>query len=92
MQDLTRYLESAAARAGRGSPPAVGRRGSGGHRLRGRGATMSLGRGRCSERSLGGRPERPVHVAVLGGQGCGIGKHEEENTKGKPSALSSQRL
>jgi hypothetical protein len=32
--------------------------------------TASLGGGRCSEGGLGGKPERTVHVAVLGGQGC----------------------
>jgi hypothetical protein len=92
MEELTRYGPSLAVRAGGGTPPAVGRRGSGGCQLGGQGAIASFGRGCCGEGGLGGRSERPVHAAVLGGQGCGNGKHEEENAKGKPSALSSQRL
>jgi hypothetical protein len=73
-------------------PPAAGRRSGGGHRLGGRGVVVISGGGRGNEGSLRGRSERPVHVAALGGQGCDDGKHEEENAKGKPSALSSQRL
>jgi hypothetical protein len=92
IEELTRYGSSRAARASGGTPPAAGRRGSGGHRLRGRGATVSLGGGRCGEGGLRGSLERPVHTAVLIGQGCGDGKHEKENTKGKPSASSSQRI
>jgi hypothetical protein len=82
MEELTRYGPSTAARAGGGTPPAIGRKGSGGRRLRGQGATTSLGRGRCGEGGLEGKPELPVHVAVLGGQGCGgearRGEHEGE--------------
>jgi hypothetical protein len=70
MEELTRYGPSMAVRAGGGIPPAASRRGSGGRQLEGRGATASLGRGRCSEGGLGGKPEQPVCVAVLGGQGC----------------------
>jgi hypothetical protein len=71
MEEPTRYGPSTAVRAGGGAPAAVGRRGSGGRWLRGRGATVSLGGGHCGEGSLERKPERPVHVAVLGGQGCG---------------------
>jgi hypothetical protein len=91
MEDLTRYGPSMVAHAFGGTPLAVGQRGSGGRRLGGRGATTSLGGGRCGEGGLGGKLEWPVRAAMLGGQGCG-GEHEEENAKGKPSALSSQRL
>jgi hypothetical protein len=53
---------------------------------------VSSGGGRGGECGLGGRLERPVHAAVLSGQGSGDGEHKEENAKGKPSALSSQRI
>jgi hypothetical protein len=67
MEELTKYGPSTAARAGGGTPPAAGQRGSGGHWLRGRGATVSLGGGHCGEGGLRGKPERPVYTAVLGG-------------------------
>jgi hypothetical protein len=70
----------------------VGRRSGGGHQLRGCGVVMSSGGGHGGEGGLGRRSERPVHAAALGGQGCNDGKHEEDNVKGKPSALSPQRL
>jgi hypothetical protein len=67
MEELTRYGPSTVARAGGGTPPVAGRRSSGGRRLIGRGATVSLGGGRCGEGGLGGRSERPVDMVVLGG-------------------------
>jgi hypothetical protein len=67
MEELIDYGPSTAVRAGGGTPPAVGRKGSGGCRLRGHGVTASLGGGRCSDGGLGGRSERPVRTAVLGG-------------------------
>jgi hypothetical protein len=66
MEELTRYGPSTAAHVSGGTTPAVGRRGSGGHRLGGQGATANLGGGRCGEGGLSGRPERPVHSVVLG--------------------------
>jgi hypothetical protein len=71
MEEFTRYGPSTAARVVGGRPPVASRRGSRGHRLRGRGATSSLGGGCCSEDDLGGKSERLVCVAVLDGQGCG---------------------
>jgi hypothetical protein len=71
MEDLTRYGSSMVARAFGGTPLAVGRRGSGGRRLGGRGATTSLGGGCCGEGGLGGKLEWPVRAAMLGGKGCG---------------------
>jgi hypothetical protein len=73
-------------------PLEVGRRSGGGHRLGGRGVVVSSGGGHGGEGGLGRRLEWPVHAAVLGGQGCNDGKHEEENVKGKHSVLSPQRL
>jgi hypothetical protein len=67
IEELTKYGPSTAARAGGGTPPAAGQRGSGGHWLRGRGATVSLDGGHCGEGGLRGKPERPVCTAVLGG-------------------------
>jgi hypothetical protein len=70
------------AHVGGGIPPATGRRGSGGCRLGGQGATASLGRGHCGEGKLRGKPERPTHAAVLSLQGCDRearrGEHEGE--------------
>jgi hypothetical protein len=43
------------------------------------------------EGGLRGWSERPVWAAALGGQ-SGDGEHEEENVKGKPSTLRSQRI
>jgi hypothetical protein len=60
MEELTRYGPSMAERAGGGTPPTIGQRGSGGRRLEGQGATSSLGGGHCGEGSLGGRSKRPV--------------------------------
>jgi hypothetical protein len=70
----------------------AGRRSGGGRRLEGRGVLVSSGGGHGGESGLGGRPEWPVRAVALNGQGCGDGKHEEENMKGKPSTLSAQRL
>jgi hypothetical protein len=70
MEELTRYGPSTAACANGGTPPTAGQRGSGGHRLRGRGTTARLGRGRCGEGGLRGKLERLVRMVVLVGQGC----------------------
>jgi hypothetical protein len=70
MEELTRYGSSMTACARGGTPPAAGWRGSEGRWLRGRGATASLGGGCCDEGGLGGKPKRPIRMAVLGGQGC----------------------
>jgi hypothetical protein len=51
---------------------------------------VSSGGGRGGEGGLGGWSEQLVRAVALGGQGDG--KHEEENLKGKLSALSSRRL
>jgi hypothetical protein len=71
-------------------PPVAGWRSGGGCRLGGHGVVVSSGGGRGGEGGLGGRSEQLVRAVALGGQGDG--KHEEENLKGKLSALSSQRL
>jgi hypothetical protein len=71
MEELTSYGSSMTACVRGGTPPATGWRGSEGRWLRGRGATASLGGGCCDEDGLGGKLERPVRMAVLGGQGCG---------------------
>jgi hypothetical protein len=78
--------------SGRKEPPAAGRRSGGGRHLGGCRAAVSSGRGRGSDGSLGGRLERPVCAVMLILQGSGDGEHDEENVKGKPSALSSQRI
>jgi hypothetical protein len=54
------------ARAGRGTPPAIGWRSSGGHRLGGQGAAMSLGGGHGGEGGLRERSEWLVHAVTLG--------------------------
>jgi hypothetical protein len=82
MEELTRYGPSSVARAGGGTPPAAGRRSSGGCRLRGRGAAMSMGGARCGEGSLRGRSKWPVHVAVLGGHGSAMGSTKRRTLKG----------
>jgi hypothetical protein len=79
-------------RASGGKEPLVaGRRSGGGRQLGGRGAAVSSGGGCGGEGGLRGWSERPVWAAALSGQ-SGDGEHEEENVKGKPSALSSQRI
>jgi hypothetical protein len=65
MEELTRYGPSTAVRASGGTPPVAGRRGSGGRRLRGQGAIVTLGRGRCGEGGLRGRPERRMRRGTL---------------------------
>jgi hypothetical protein len=57
--------------SGGNEPAVVGRRRGGGHRLEGRGATVSSGGGRGYEGRLRGRSELPVHVVVLSGHGIG---------------------
>jgi hypothetical protein len=49
---------------------------------------VSSGGGHGGEGGLGERSEQPIHTVAIGGQGCGDGKHEEDNAKGKPSTLS----
>jgi hypothetical protein len=73
MEELTISRPSTTARAGGGTPLAAGQRSSEGRRLRGQGATVSLGGGRCGEGGLRGRSERPVRMAVLEGQGSAMG-------------------
>jgi hypothetical protein len=73
-------------------PPVAGWRSGGGCWLRGHGVATSSGGGRCGDGGLRGRSERSVRAAALAGQRCRDGKYEEENMKGKPSALSSQMI
>jgi hypothetical protein len=78
--------------SGQKEAPVAGRRSGGGRPLGGCGAAVSLGRGHGGDGGLGAWLERPILAVILGLQGSGDGEHDEENTKGKPSALSSQRL
>jgi hypothetical protein len=52
-------------RAGRGQPPAVGRRSSGGHRLGGRGVAVCSGGGLGGDGGVGDRRRRDVRVGIL---------------------------